>query len=508
MKRYFRRIILTLALMLVISPQCSLAVDDGATSVYTYNFDYWGDIMDSPDAYRVEEIVSSATLGLEVPLRSPQSLFAAGNMLYVVDRGNNRILQLERKGQHFSLFRIIDHVTGAEPDTFNAPNDVFADPDGNLYVADTNNFRIVMMDRELRFIRQFTKPSDATFDQNNDFLPTKLVVDSAGRVFCLAGNVNKGMIKFEKNGEFTGFIGANKVTYNTWDYIWKRFLSTKEQRAQMADFVPTEYQNIYIDQDGFIYATNTNFSEYDLLWDNAKPIRRLNMLGNDILIKNDRYPPIGDLYWEEGLNPNNYHGPSKLYDITVLEDDMYCVVDRTRGRIFGYDAQGIMLWGFGTRGMTEGASNGAVSIEHMGYDLITLDEFTGNITVFTPTKYGQLIYTANRQYTQGDYDGSAATWREVQKQNANYNPAYIGIGRSQMRDNNYVGAMENFKTAYNRENFSKAYRYYRQEWMEKNILWVAMAVLALVIILVVRGIIRKSKWEVFEHDRSKAFKQH
>ncbi len=507
MNRRIRLIILTLALIIFLVPQGALAVDDGAAGVYTYNFDYWGEIMESPDAYRVEEVISSASLDLEVPMNFPQSLFAIGNKLYVVDRGNNRILQLEREGQRFSLTRIIDHVTGADPETFNSPNDLFADENGNLYVADTYNFRIVMMDRNLKYIRQYTKPTDATFDQNNDFLPTKIVVDSAGRVFALATNVNKGLIKFEPDGTFTGFIGANKVTYNTWDYIWKRFLSTKEQRAQMANFVPTEYQNLYIDKEGFIYATNINFSEYDLLWDKAKPIRRLNMLGDDILIKNDRYPPIGDLYWDEGLTPNDYHGPSKLYDITVLEDDMYCVVDRSRGRIFGYDSQGIMLWGFGTRGTTEGASNGAVSIEHIGYDLITLDEFTGNITVFTPTRYGQLIYQASKQYLNGDYDKSAETWKEVQKLNANYNLAYIGIGRSMMREENYTGAMENFKTAYNRENYSKAYRYYRQEWMEKNILWVALVILTLTVFLIARNKIRKSKWEVSEHDRGKALRQ-
>lgn len=507
MNRRFRSIILTLVLVFLL-PQCALAVDDGASSVYTYNYDYWGEMMESPDAYRVEEVISSASLGLETPMNSPQSLFAAGNTLYVVDRGNNRILQLERDGQHFSLVRIIDHVDGAEPATFNAPNDVFADADGNLYVADTNNFRIIMMSGELRYIKQFTKPTDATFDQNNDFLPTKIVVDSAGRVFALATNVNKGLIKFETDGTFTGFIGANKVTVNTWDYIWKRYLSTKEQRAQMANFVPTEYKNLYIDQDGFIYATNINFSEYDLLWDNAKPIRRLNMLGDDILIKNDRYPPIGDLYWDEGLSQGDYHGPSKLYDITVLDDDMYCVVDRSRGRIFGYDSQGIMLWAFGNRGMMEGTSNGAVSIEHMGFDLITLDEFTSNITVFTPTQYGRMIYQACKQYTDGDYEGSAATWKEIQKQNANYTLAYIGIGRSQMRAEDYTGAMENFKNAHDRDNYGKAYRYYRQKWMEKNILWVALVILVLVLFLAGRGIIRKKKWEVFEHGRSKAFKQH
>ncbi len=500
---------LTLALALALAlPQTARAIDDGTSSVYTYNFDYWGEMLESPDAYRLEKTLTSMTLGLEVAMNAPQSLFVSGESLYVVDRGNNRILELRRENGQFRLERIIDRAAGAEPETFQNPNDIAVDSEGNLYIADTNNNRVLMMDRDLNYVRSFTKPSDSTFDQANDFLPNKLVVDSAGRVFVNATNVNKGLVKFEADGTFAGFIGANKVVYNMWDYIWRTFLSTKEQRAQMASFVPVEYKNLYIDKDGFIYVTNINFSEGQLLGDSAQPIRRLNSLGDDILIKNDRYPPIGDLYWSEGLPANDYHGPSKLFDITVLDNEIYVAVDRSRGRVFGYDSQGIMLWAFGTRGVTENAFNGAVSIEHMGTDLIVLDEFTGRIAVFRTTEYGDLIYRANEQYLDGQYDESAATWKEVQKLNANYPMAYLGIGRALMRQDNFEGAMEYFKKAYNRVNYSKAYRYYRQQWMEKNIWWVAVILLILIVFFVGRGIIRKTKWEVSEHDRRKALSRH
>lgn len=508
MNRY-RRMMLLLLLLALVLPGCAGAVKDGTGEVYTYNYDYWGEIMESPDAYRVEETVTSASLRLELPMNAPQSLFVRDRTLYIVDRGNNRILELERKDDRFGLVRIIDRVNGAEPETFNSPNDIAVDRRGLIYVADTNNNRVVVMDQNLQYVRQYTKPADSSFDQNADFLPGKIVVDSAGRVFVLATNVNKGLVKFEEDGSFAGFIGANKVTYNLWDYIWKTFLSTKEQRAQRASFVPTEYRNICIDGEGFIYATNVNFSEGELLGDAARPIRRLNSLGDDILIKNDRYPPIGDLYWSEGLSANDYHGPSKFYDITVMDNDIYVAVDRMRGRVFGYDSQGIMLWAFGTRGSAEGSFNGAVSIEHMGTDLLVLDEFTGRLTVFRVTEYGSLIYKAAEQYTKGSYEGSAETWREVLKLNANYTLAFIGIGRALMRQDDFAGAMAYFKTAHSRENYSKAYRYYRKDWMEKNIWWVAGALILLTALLAARGFIRKAKWEANEHDRrSKMLRQH
>ena len=500
MKHLKRLTALLLSAIVLLNAGLALAIQDGFRTTYTYNYDYWGDIAESPDAYRVQQVIYSSSLGLETPMRRPQSLYVRGQEIYVCDTGNNRILQLKRDGNEYSLVRIIDRVSGAEPETFNAPGDVFADEEGNVYICDTNNNRVLMADKDLRFVRSYVKPVDNTFDQNIAFLPSKMVVDTSGRVYVRATNVNKGLIKYEADGTFTGFIGANQVIYSLWDYIWKEFFTTKEQRAQQASFVPTEYENICIDKDGFIYATNTVFSEYDLKWDNAKPIRRLNSIGSDILIKNDKYPPIGDLDWvEQSVD----YGPSKFKDITVLDNDIYIAFDKTRGRLFGYDPQGVMLWAFGTKGNSEGAFLGAVSIEHMGTDLLCLDENENSITVFTATEYGNLIYQASDQYLKGDYEGSADTWREVLKLNANYNLAFIGIGRALMREEKFGEAMDYFKRAHDRQNYGRAYRYYRKEMIEKNILWVVVVVAVLLIVPVVVNRVKKIKAEVEEYDRRK-----
>ena len=498
MKTFTKLLVVSLCLMLALP--CVFAESDGYSSTYTYNYDYWGEVRESPDAYRVDQVIYSATLGLETPMRKPQSLFASGDDLYVVDTGNNRILQLKRENGAFSLTRIIDRVEGASPETFSAPSDVALDPEGNIYVADPGNNRVVKFDTDGRFLLAFTKPTDSTFEQSISFLPNKIVVDSVGRCFVLATNVNKGLVKYEPDGEFTGFIGANQVKYDMWEYLWKSFFTTKEQRSQQAAFVPTEYENIYIDHEGFIYATNTVFSEYDLLYDVAKPIRRLNAVGSDILIKNDRYPPIGDIQWVESSLD---YGPSKLKDVTVFDNDIYVAIDRTRGRLFGYDPQGIMLWAFGNKGNSDGCFLAAVSVEHMGYDLICLDENECAITVFTPTEYGMLIYQASDQYLKGDYDGSADTWREVLKLNANYNLAFIGIGRALMRQEDYGGALSYFEMAHDRENYGRAYRYWRKDWVEKYVGWLVAAVAVLLILPPVIRKIKSMKAEVEAYDQRK-----
>ncbi|MBR5288487.1 MAG: NHL repeat-containing protein [Clostridia bacterium] len=496
-----KTIIRLISLLLLLALPCAaLAAKDGYHTSYTYNYDYWGDIRESPDAYKVNQVLYSSTLGLETPMRRPQSLFVRGNMLYVCDTGNNRILEIAREGDVFTLVRIIDSVSGTTPSTFNSPSDVAVDEEGCLYVCDTQNNRVIKMDAQLNFIREYTKPDDSTFDQNLSFLPRRLAVDSSGRVFVLATNVNKGIIKYDTDGSFTGFTGANPVSVSMWDYVWKMFFTTKAQRAQQESFVPTEYENICIDKEGFLFATNTNFEEYDLLVDGAKPIRRLNSIGNDILIKNDHYAPVGDLQWvEQSIDK----GPSKFKDITVFDNGVYVAFDRTRGRLFGYDPQGIMLWAFGNKDNSAGSFLAPVSLEHMGQDLLALDENGASITVFSVTQYGSLIYEALDQYLTGQYDESADTWSEVLRFNANYSPAYVGMGRAMMRQENYGEAMDYFKMAFDRENYGRAYRYFRKELVEDNIVILAVGVAALLIVPLILGGVKGMKREVEEHERKK-----
>ena len=199
-------------------------------------------------------------------------------------------------------------------------------------------------------------------------------------------------------------------------------------------------------------------------------------------------------------------GPSKLYDITVMENDIYVALDHTRGRLFGYDSQGVMLWAFGTTGNSEGAFSSAVSIEHMGRDLFVLDELGGTITVFNTTEYGDLIYNAIDAYLSGDYDGSAVLWEDVLKLNANYNLAFIGIGRSLMRQEKYEEAMDYFKMAKDRDNYGRAFRFYRKDWVEANIGWVVILLAAVLIIPVVRSSIKKMRMEVAVHERNQVQK--
>jgi len=373
---------------------------------YTYNYDFWEEQVASPDAYRVSEYLLGSTLGVG-DFRDPRGLFIRDNRVYVCDSGNNRILLFEAKenGGHVFIKSISSVVIDGNVSNLNYPMDIFEDRGGYLYIADTNNNRVLKLDKNWNYVSAIYKPEDESIGENTDFLPVKLIVDFANRVFVQARNINKGLMEFDSRGEFSGYIGANKVNVKIVDYIWK-LLSTRAQRERMDLFIPTEYSNVCLDHEGFIYVTNSSGQ--------TDPVRRLNAMGQDILIRNGYEKPIGD------LNPGDAGGiigRSRFIDVASFTNDSYACFDRTRGRIFLYDFQGNLLYAFGGIGNREGSFILPIALANMGYSLYALDAGAASLTRFDLTGYGQLINNALNEYRAGRYEYSAELWEEVLKMN-------------------------------------------------------------------------------------------
>lgn len=101
----------------------------------TYNYDYYEDIKYTPAAYVPDGTVTGDVIGCG-NFSSPQDLNtdADGNV-YIADTGNNRIVVTD---SDFQLKTVIEgFLNDGKEDNFSSPNGVYISENGYLYVADT-----------------------------------------------------------------------------------------------------------------------------------------------------------------------------------------------------------------------------------------------------------------------------------------------------------------------------------------------------------------------------------
>lgn len=417
----------------------------------SYNYSYWGDAVPAPPAYLPSRLLNGNNLGIDA-FNSPNDIFAApNNHIYVADTGNNRIVILD---DAFDYHETIDGFQlNNQNETFLSPQGVFVTEEEELFIADTGNNRVVHLDANHQLIKVIENPESELIAENFNFRPQKVAVDTAGRIFVMADGVFDGFMEFSVDGHFTTFIGANRVQVDPIEYLWSR-LATREQRSQMLMFIPTEFTGLDINEQGFLYATNADNSD-DM-------IKKINARGDDILRREGYFSPVGDVLYSES------RGPSRLIDIAVGDHEIYSVLDQRRGRIFTYNGDGHLMYIFGSIGNKLGEFHTPVSIERFDQFFLVLDRELGEITVFEVTAYGHALNEAVRSYEQGDEERAHELFQEVVNMNVNLEFAYTGIGKALLRQDYFEEAMHNFEQSLDQANYSKAYLLYRNAVLSEN----------------------------------------
>jgi sugar lactone lactonase YvrE len=361
-----RRFICLLIIMLILL--ANVSISHAFTPYHSYTYTYWGQPVPAPQAYVPVRSIDGKQLGVG-SFNAPSHLFVdAKEDIYIVDSGNNRIVVVDK---NWNVKNVIDEF--GNWDTFDNPQGVFVTDEGSIYVADTNNNRIIELDNDGNLIREIGPPESDIIPEDFIYRPTKLVMDKAYRIYVVAQGVNQGVIELDGDGVFRGYMGAPRVVPNMVDYLW-RYFSTREQRARMQVFIPTEYNNLYIDDEGFIYATTSALPQAQIegaiasrsRTGDVAPVKRLNLTGDDVLRRTGFYPPVGEIrlaYY------GSITGHSMLTDITVDENGIYSVLDIRRGRVFTYDPDGNLLFVFGGRGNQMGTFRSAVAIERLGNEI-------------------------------------------------------------------------------------------------------------------------------------------
>lgn len=452
----------------------------------SYNYDYREYIHMTPAPYVPAGSIGGENLSYNgEPIGrfvTPQDLCQADDgRIYIADTGNNRIVVLNREMNKVENIITTFDNNGTE-DSFNQPYGVCVSENGQVYVADSQNRRVVVLEKDGTLVKIVANPQSESLDDGYVFTPLKVTVDYADRIYVIAQNMFEGIMVFESNGNFSSFFGTIDVKISLWEKFWKR-IATKEERSKQQLYIPTEFTGIDIDPDGFVYATNIDSN-------GEQGVRRLNPRGEDVIKKGENTNVGGDL-WTEGST--EYAGPSQFTDVVYRQNGIYSCLDRKRGRVFTYDHEGNLLYVFGGLGTQEGTFSLPVSIEDIGGKIVVLDATRAQIVSFEETEYGRLINEAVSLRYDGDEAEAVELWRRVLELDENNELANTGIGKAYLTAGDYVNAMKYLKLGMNRDYYSIAYRRYRNGKLTENASYFLTGVLVLIVAWKVVKYIRNKK---------------
>jgi len=476
-----------------------LALPVGAAAPYqTYTYSIEGTALYSPDAYTPAKNIDSAYMGLTKAIKNPNDLEVddAGNV-YIADTDNNRIVVLDRYyKQKFILDKFINEQ-GIE-DALSSPRGVFITSDkmvgntlvpGRIFVCDTYSSRIVTYDRDGNFLAVIPQPESELFGDNFQYRPIALAVDKYDRLYVVADASYEGILVMTDEGEFTGFIGAQKVTVSAWDKLWKKF-QTEEQRDATADTLSKPFNNIAL-VDEFVYVTTSLIEEDQVLSAISSkskdgtyaPVKMLNAAGSEIMSRNGFYPPSGEVDHKRSQVSDTISGASKIEDVATGPEGTWSIIDQKRSKVFTYDEQGNLLFAFGDMGDQLGniSNSGLAAITYQGDSMLLLDKSDGSFTVYERTEYGDILINALRNQNERRFDRAIDDWQKILQRNSNFDAAYIGIGNAYYRSGRYEDAMDSYQAAYDTENYSTAYQEIRKEWISKFIVLIPIAIIAICI---------------------------
>lgn len=483
MKKLSRVLLIVMALVTVFS-----CVAGAAAPYATYTYSSEGFVLHSPEAYVPDMVVDSSYIGLETAFDDPRDLFVdSDENVYLVDAKNNRVICMDR---YYKLkFEITSFInTQGVPDSLSDPSGVFV-TDDYIYVCDSNNNRIVMFNRDGSYAKIVPQPESDLFDEGSIYKPVAVAVDSYGRLFVVSSTTYQGIIVMSDDGGFHGFIGAQKVSISAIQILWRE-LQTAEQRSYSSSYVSTEFNNITIDKDNFLYVTTSSIDEskqQSAINSKSKdgtnaPVKKLNASGSDVMRRNGFYPPSGEVRISNSVL-DKITGPSKIIDAAVGPEGTWSIIDEKRSKVYTYDKDGNCLFIFGDTGIQTGNIDSIEAIVYQGSKILLLDKSKDCFTVYRRTEYGDLLINALANQNARKYDTAIDDWKEILKRNNNYDSAYIGIGKALYRSGDYEEAMEYYEAAYDTENYSNAFKEVRKNFLTKWLLAVVVGVVVIVILL-------------------------
>lgn len=445
-------VILLLALFLLAAPgQTAYAMN---TEDYHYTYDYWAKAVKSIPAFELAYTIDGDCT--DVTLSGVDDVATGGDRIFLIDTTESRMNVYDSDFQFAASVKLLRNednkivvdAAGNQVMLTNPEGVWFHESENEIFIADTGAERIVVLDGDGYYLKRIiTKPDNMV--GVTQFKPSKIAVDNANKIYFVVQSGYEGIVELNQSGTFSRYFGVNKPVVNLWDYFWKK-VSSDEQKSKMAKTYAPSFNNLAMDADGFIYATTSDTAAQEVAF-------RLNPKGENVLRQEGYWPVMGDLKVD-----------NSFIDVAINDYGVYALLDQSTGRIFLYDFDGELINIFGKNGDLQGDFRSPSAIAWFGDKLIAADKSLRCAYVYEMTEFGRAALGAARSYFNGEWEESAELSREALRLNANYDLAYIGIGKYYLMQDDFENAKYYFKLGNDRTFYSKAYNGSRSLWIQNN----------------------------------------
>ncbi len=483
--------ILSIVMIAMVMASMLSAVSSAYTPYDAYNYNFYGEAVETPSGYAPEAVYTGPSLGIGEIGTAVDVYVSPQNEVYLLDYSvGDSTPRIHIFDANFNLIVTLSSFTyNGAPYVMNLPESLVVDQYGYLYVCDTANRCVVKLDKDRsgRVIQIITAPKSDMF--KSDFKPSAIAIAKNMSLYVISSGTLEGIIEFDPNGNFLRFFGAPRVQMSVADMMemaWRRIyrsLFGANVDASFLTFVPTEFENLVVDEYGFV------FSIVMAAENNSDQLFKMNFLGNNILdptakstkkVSDQLSKTYGDLMRRSTVGHGNV-----FIDVAVDEDGFFTLLDNNLGKVFEYDSEGNLVAVYGGIGQQRGMFNDPKSIAKLGKKTVVLDRKNATITVFALTDYGKTFHNGIILYNSGLYAEAEEYWFDVLKQNANCEMAHIGLGKVYYQYGKYDEALFHFEVSNDRMNYENTYSLYREQLIAENFGEIMTALVVLVVLWIV-----------------------
>jgi hypothetical protein len=451
------------------------------------------------EMYTVSKTLTAATLGIDESLQGITDICCGNDgIVYILCGESSRLIVLNSDYTFNKELSIVN--TNGEVD-FTGARGIFVDKDNNIYIADSQNARVLVCGQDGIVKNTWNIPDSSLIPEDFVYSPVSVSMDPEGYTYILSLGSFYGALSYDPEGEFLGFYGANRVNATGLDTIsalWNRLTKNDEKRAASVKTMPYSFTDLVIDDEGFMITCTGQIKNKT----GKGQIRKLSPNGQDILNKRlsngDSIVSSSVNFLENGNNKRQ--GDQNFCSLAVDSEGFIYGLEDRYGLIYVYDKDCNLVNGFGggmQRGIQAGTFHTPVSLAVNGTSVIVADKYNCSVTVFEITSYGKVLREAHTMYINGDYTDAEACWKEVLASDRGNQVAYRGLAMASYSRGDYKTSLNYAKSGLDYTVYDLAWQALIKEFISQNFALLVVGAAIVVVGIVVAIIIVKRKKKEF-----------